>query len=84
MISIIKVNAYGLNGLGSEAIELYLRLSLEHIDEVTHICILNACSHSGLITEARSIFDRIQMKTDRIIAVMVINNVVLCSIGLCF
>ncbi|CAF4388160.1 unnamed protein product, partial [Rotaria magnacalcarata] len=50
------INAYGLNGMGIQAIEIYRQISLNLIDEITHICILNACSHSGLVQEARSIF----------------------------
>ncbi|CAF3967721.1 unnamed protein product, partial [Rotaria sordida] len=60
------INAYGLNGMGTKALELYHRMPREFIDEVTDICVLNACSHSGLVNEARLIFKNIQMKTERI------------------
>jgi hypothetical protein len=43
----------------------------ELINEITHICILNACSHSGLAHEARSIFENIQLKTTTIFTTMV-------------
>ena len=43
----------------------------ELINEATYICVLNACSHSGLVNEARLIFQNIQMKTIRIYTVMV-------------
>ncbi|CAF1524079.1 unnamed protein product [Adineta ricciae] len=33
------------------------------IHEVTYICILNACSHSGLVDEALSIIQKIPVKT---------------------
>jgi len=42
------------------------------MNEITHICSINACSHSGLIREARSIFESIQMKTEKIYVAMVI------------
>ena len=54
-----------------QAIEVYRQMPLELINEVTNICILNACSHAGLVDEARSIFKNIQVKTDRIYSTMV-------------
>ncbi|CAF2082273.1 unnamed protein product, partial [Rotaria magnacalcarata] len=64
------INAYGLNGMGIQAIEIYRQISLNLIDEITHICILNACSHSGLVQEARSIFENIPIKTVSIYTTM--------------
>ncbi|CAF1451052.1 unnamed protein product [Rotaria sordida] len=55
------INSYGLNGMGIQALELFHQMPSEFIDERTYICILNACSHSGLVDEARSIFDKIQI-----------------------
>ncbi len=57
--------------MGLQAIELYRKMPSELIDEVTYICVLNACSHSGLIHEARSIFRNIETKTDQIYGTMV-------------
>jgi pentatricopeptide repeat protein len=57
--------------MGLQAIELYRKMPSELIDEVTYICVLNACSHSGLIDEARSIFRNIETKTDQIYGTMV-------------
>ena len=65
------VNSYGLNGMGIQAIELYRQIPEELINEVTHICVLNACSHSGLVDEARFIFQNIEVKTQRIYGAMV-------------
>ncbi|UJR15099.1 hypothetical protein I4U23_002066 [Adineta vaga] len=65
------INAYGLNGMGLKAVELFHRVPSEYIDEPTNVCVLNACSHSGLVDEARSIFNNIQNKTERIYTVMV-------------
>ncbi|CAF5217220.1 unnamed protein product, partial [Rotaria magnacalcarata] len=63
-------NAYGLNGMGIQAIEIYRQISFDLINEITHICILNACSHSGLVHEARSIFENIPIKTVSIYTTM--------------
>jgi pentatricopeptide repeat protein len=57
--------------MGSQAIELYRQMPENLINEATHICILNACSHSGYVNEARSIFKNIQIKTERIYTTMV-------------
>jgi pentatricopeptide repeat protein len=57
--------------MGIQAIELYRQISEELINEITHICILNACSHSGLVHQARSIFQNIQIKTATILTTMV-------------
>ncbi len=65
------VNAYGLNGMGIQAIEIYYQMPTELINEGTYICIINACSHSGLVDQARSIFQNIQNKTERIYTSMV-------------
>ncbi|CAF4461467.1 unnamed protein product [Rotaria socialis] len=65
------INAYGLNGMGIQAIDIYRQISLDLIDAITHTCILNACSHSGLVQEARSIFENIQIKTVSIYTTMI-------------
>ncbi|UJR15885.1 hypothetical protein I4U23_002810 [Adineta vaga] len=65
------INAYGLNGMGLKAVELFHRVPSEYIDEPTNVSVLNACSHSGLVDKARSIFKNIQNKTERIYTVMV-------------
>ncbi|CAF4346675.1 unnamed protein product, partial [Rotaria magnacalcarata] len=65
------INAFGLNGMGSEAIHVYKQMPNDLRDEVSHICVLNACSHSGLLHEARNIFDEITFKTEKIITTMI-------------
>jgi pentatricopeptide repeat protein len=70
-ILLIIVNSYGLNGMGNQAIELFRQIPLQLIDEVTYICVLNGCSHSGLVDEARSIFKNIKKKTENIYVTMV-------------
>ena len=71
--SINLVNAYGLNGKGEEAIELFNRIPLEMIDSWVYVCVLNACSHGGLIEEGERIFNMIPQKQriDQIYASMV-------------
>jgi pentatricopeptide repeat protein len=65
------VNAYGRNGNGLAAIELYQEMPSNFPNEISHICVLNACSHSGLLDQARSIFSKMTMKTERITSIMV-------------
>ncbi|CAF1372473.1 unnamed protein product [Adineta ricciae] len=60
------INAYGLNGMGYEAIQLYHRMPAEMRNEKSHVCVLNACSHSGLVNECRSIFTTIPNKSNYI------------------
>ena len=57
--------------MGMQAVELYRRMPSEFLDERAHICVLNGCSHSGLMDEARSIFEKVPRKTERIYTTMV-------------
>jgi PPR repeat len=66
-----SVNAYARNGMGSDAIALYRRMPEKMRDTVSHVCVLNACAHSGLVDEAQAIFNEIDMKSERIISTMV-------------
>ncbi|CAF5076415.1 unnamed protein product, partial [Rotaria magnacalcarata] len=65
------VNSYGLNGMGMQAIALFHQIPRELLHEATYVCALNACSHSGLVDEARLIFKNIEMKTMRIYSTMI-------------
>ncbi|CAF3656312.1 unnamed protein product [Rotaria sp. Silwood1] len=65
------INSYGLNGMGIEAIKLFDKMPRELIFEETYVCVLNACSHSGLVDHARSIFFNIINKTEKIYTTMV-------------
>ncbi|CAF3649448.1 unnamed protein product [Rotaria sp. Silwood1] len=65
------IYVYGLNRMGLEAIDLYRKMPDYLHNEVTHVCVLNACSHSGLLDEARSIFNEISQKSAQIIATMI-------------
>ncbi len=57
--------------MGNQAIELFRQMPSELINEVTYVCVLNGCSHSGLVDEARSIFKNIQTKTEYTYVTMV-------------
>ncbi|CAF0902753.1 unnamed protein product [Adineta steineri] len=65
------INAYGKNRMGLEAIDLYRKMPNNLRNEISYICILNACSHSGLLDEAYSIFNEISHKTQQVITTMV-------------
>ncbi|CAF2063555.1 unnamed protein product [Rotaria magnacalcarata] len=65
------INSYGLNGMSMQAVELFRKMPKEFIDESTYVCVLNACSHSGLVAIARSIFNNISIKTDIIYTTMI-------------
>ncbi|XAR70900.1 hypothetical protein NMG60_11027938 [Bertholletia excelsa] len=55
------ITGYGKHGLGREAIELFEKMQLDHIepDEVTYLAVLSACSHSGLVKESQKYFSRL-------------------------
>ena len=61
--------------MAPDAIELYHRMPKKLINEKTHVCVLNACSHSGLVNEARSIFEKIPMKNEWIYTSMVVKDI---------
>ncbi|CAF3298102.1 unnamed protein product, partial [Rotaria sp. Silwood2] len=65
------INCYGLNGMGNEAVELFRQMPTSLINDFTYVCVLNACSHSGLVDVARSIFNTIQIKSPIIYTTMV-------------
>lgn len=65
------VNAYARNGMGYEAVDIYNKIPENIQDRISHIAVLNACSHSALIDQARFIFKKIPKKTEDIIITMV-------------
>ncbi|CAF4068634.1 unnamed protein product, partial [Rotaria magnacalcarata] len=65
------INAFGLNGMGTRAVELYREMPNNLRNHFSHICVLNACSHAGLLHEARTIFNEISLKTELIVTTMV-------------
>ncbi|KAG9442465.1 hypothetical protein H6P81_018319 [Aristolochia fimbriata] len=56
------IAGYGLHGLGSEALSLFRDMQSNSLkpDDVTFICLLYACSHSGLVTEGKNCFSEMQ------------------------
>ena len=66
--------------MGHDALELYYQMPSEMIVEKTYVCILNACSHSGLVEEARSIFSKIPKKDEWIYTAMVRQYLFRCGI----
>jgi hypothetical protein len=66
-----SVNAYGRNGMGSDAVAVYRQMPEKMRNAMSHVCVLNACSHSGLVDEAQAIFNEIDIKSERIISTMV-------------
>jgi hypothetical protein len=57
--------------MGYEAIDLYQQMPEIIRGTISHICVLNACSHSGLIDQAQIIFDKINRKEEKIVTTMV-------------
>jgi pentatricopeptide repeat protein len=57
--------------MGLQAVTLYQQIPNNSRDDISYVCVLRACSHSGLLDEARSIFNEINIKTDRIMTTMV-------------
>ncbi|CAN6270725.1 unnamed protein product [Urochloa humidicola] len=53
------IEAFTINGHGKEALSLFNQMLEEGIkpNEVTFLSLLSACSHSGLVNEARELFD---------------------------
>ena len=68
-------NAYGLNGMGHDEIQLYNRMPAEMRNDKTHVCVLNACSNSGLVNECRSIFATIPNKNHYIYTTIVTESI---------
>lgn len=65
------VHAYGRNGMGTEAVTLYWTIPEPMRDAISHVCVLNACSHAGLVEQALQIYQQIDVKTDKIVTTMV-------------
>ena len=57
--------------MGLEAVDLYRKMP-EHLrNEVTYVCVLNACSHSGLVDDAHFIFNEVPRKERYTVTAMV-------------
>lgn len=57
--------------MGSRAVDLYRHMPSQLRNEIVDLCVLNACSHSGLLDDARAIFDKISPKSEKITTTMV-------------
>ena len=70
---VVLVNAYALNGMGMECVQLFRQISVDMLNESIYINVLNGCSHSGLINEALEISERIppENRTEKIYTTMV-------------
>lgn len=53
------IAACGIHSLGKEAISLFSTMKTEGFvcNDVTFICLISACSHSGLVTEGKRLFN---------------------------
>ncbi|CAF1426362.1 unnamed protein product, partial [Didymodactylos carnosus] len=68
------INGYGLNGCGAEAVDLFYKMKIEAKiipDQQAYVCVLNACSHSALVGQAKSIFKSIENKDEKVYTAMV-------------
>ncbi|CAF0987888.1 unnamed protein product [Didymodactylos carnosus] len=68
------INGYGVNGYGLEAVSLFYKMINEAKiipDQQTYVCVLNACSHSGLVGQAESIFQSIEYKDEKVYTAMI-------------
>ncbi|KMS98200.1 hypothetical protein BVRB_4g094640 [Beta vulgaris subsp. vulgaris] len=54
----VMIDAYGTHGLGEAALELFSEMQNGPIqpNEVTFLCIISACSHSGLVGDGKYYF----------------------------
>jgi len=57
--------------MGFEAVELFSQIPSKMLNERTFICVLHACAHSGLVDQAKQIFENIPNKTEFIFTTMV-------------
>ncbi|KAK2649884.1 hypothetical protein Ddye_017373 [Dipteronia dyeriana] len=53
------IDGYGIHGLGKEALLLFNKMKGVGLEPnaVTFICLLSSCSHSGLVTEGKQLFN---------------------------
>ncbi|CAF1102314.1 unnamed protein product [Rotaria magnacalcarata] len=70
---ILQFNAYGINGMGLESVQLFHKVPATMLDNCIYVCTLNTCSHSELVNEARKIFETIPInqRKEQILTTMV-------------
>ncbi|KAI3837519.1 hypothetical protein MKX03_032243 [Papaver bracteatum] len=56
------ISALSIHGLGEDALRVFSQMSNEGIkpDDITLLGVLNGCSHSGLVEEGCSVFDKME------------------------
>ncbi|CAF1687940.1 unnamed protein product, partial [Adineta ricciae] len=64
------IHAYGINGMGVKALQLFHQIPRSLLADYTYVCVLNACSHAGLVDQARLIFTSIESKKEKHYAAM--------------
>ncbi|PKU85562.1 pentatricopeptide repeat-containing protein At3g24000, mitochondrial [Dendrobium catenatum] len=54
------ITAYAQHGLGREAVKAFEKMLLESIqpDYISYVAVLSGCSHSGLVSQGKSYFER--------------------------
>lgn len=60
------IKAYGMHGQGMNAIKLFKKMEIDNIipDHIAFLAILSACSHSALVDEGKSFFNKMQCEYD--------------------
>ncbi|KAL3651136.1 hypothetical protein CASFOL_007539 [Castilleja foliolosa] len=53
------IDGYGTHGFGKESVELFDKMNIDP-NEVTFLCIISACSHSGLVDEGKHYFSKMK------------------------
>ncbi|KAL7120935.1 hypothetical protein ACP275_02G152400 [Erythranthe tilingii] len=60
------IDGYGTHGFGEEAVELFEHMcskgSVINPNDITFLCIISACSHSGLVKQGRKYFTMMKEK----------------------
>ncbi|XP_031487165.1 pentatricopeptide repeat-containing protein At1g11290, chloroplastic-like [Nymphaea colorata] len=53
------IEGYGTHGFGKEAVSLFNQMKMSPVkpNDVTFLCLLSACGHSGLVDEGREFFN---------------------------
>lgn len=70
---VVLVNAYAVNGLGMDCIQLFRQVPMDMLNESIYVSVLNGCAHCGLINEAREVLEKIPLekRTEKIYTTMV-------------
>ncbi|KAG9454253.1 hypothetical protein H6P81_007157 [Aristolochia fimbriata] len=58
----VMIGGLGINGLGEDAVGLFLRMEREGylMDDLIFLGVLSACSHAGLVNEGLRVFDKMR------------------------